>query len=434
MASKKDHTWVGNLITDRHIVPRWHPPLDLSHLNERGFSNEKRVWPHRVNRWVALLELEAQKEPTKEKLQSLNETVFVLGGKKQNPQEIPTAVKNRNQTQANKDRASIVDELNDSGEKYGLAGREIANLRIALKTYPNQPNYWSELSRYYTIAGNDEKAARAMQCALHLAPQSIYIRRTASRMYLHQHDPKRALRILRSHSGIKVKPNLLAADIAISSSIGRASPLISTGVNVLQTANFSRNQTSELAAALGSVELEHGKYKKSRAYFKKALLAPNENVVAQAQWAKLNDEMIVIPENAWSLPNIHEARTLKARVEQDWETVMDTSLYWLEDELFSSRPASLASFACFNKGQSGKAVQISSLALKSASSNHALLNNRSVARSYLGETNGAFADIARALDTEEGRSSPYLLATLGLLAYRTNDLSLGELCYGSAIN
>ena len=86
----------------------------------------------------------------------------------------------------------------------------------------------------------------------------------------------------------------------------------------------------------------------------------------------------------------------------------------------------------FTETQCVRAECLATHALAANSSSVSLRNNRAVARAYLGDLHGALEDVKASLGCD-GRNTPYLLATIGLIAYRSGDTELGELSYRAAV-
>lgn len=414
-----DETWASGLLRDRQVVPRWHDPKRSADLGERTSNILPRTWPARTLHWASKINDESDSI-------DIEEIKFVLGTKR------------GDEAQSNilHEKWRSIHQTVDTLPTHGVQNYQarIFRLRRSLGEHHDQALLWSELARQYTIAGLDKKAQHAMSVALHIAGGNTYLRRSASRMYLHFNEKQRALSLLRTFPKIRSAPQILAAEIAVSAATGKPSHYAGIARKIASEKAYNPRSLSEVNAAIGTLELENGKHKSARALFAQSLIDPTENALAQAQWATEHDARIVIPDAAWNTPNNYEASALRARKSLDWDTVLTASDAWLDDEPYSARPAALGSFACFSKAQNLAAESIATKALFSTPSSLALLNNRSVARSYLGKIEDSYRDILAALNGQDGPGDPHLLATLGLLAYRSNDTALGALCYGSALS
>lgn len=214
----------------------------------------------------------------------------------------------------------------------------------------------------------------------------------------------------------------------------RTSRLIGQGKQLLASNVHSPRDTSELAAAIATVEHRYGARRQASRLFADSLRQPTENALAQALWAKNADVHLRIPMAAWSVPSAFEAEALSARAVGDWDKVVRASIAWLGDEPFSLQAAGLGSTVCFVDGQLSQAERIATDGLRAFPQETLLLNNRAVIRAYLGEIEKAEADIIQALASPRGRTEPYLMATVGLLAYRTGDSVSGAELYGRAMH
>lgn len=92
----------------------------------------------------------------------------------------------------------------------------------------------------------------------------------------------------------------------------------------------------------------------------------------------------------------------------------------------------LGSFAFFSLDQNQRAERLASAGLQANPGTVGLYNNRAVARTLLGRPQDAIDDIREGLRFG-GSADPYLIATLGMVAYRSGDFALGATCYGTAV-
>ena len=272
-----------------------------------------------------------------------------------------------------------------------------------------------------------------MLAALHLAEHNRYLCRVATRLFVHIKEQDRALHLLKSEPTIKSDPWLLAAEIAVSSLSNKNSKFIDVALRIIGSKQYMGQQISELAAAVGTVELMHGAAKRAKSLFQTSLIEPTDNSLAQAQWAVCHDAKIVIPDSAWRVPASFEAKTLASRHEHDWNNALQTCARWLADEPFSLRPAILGSYLGFRPEHTGMAEKFASAGLRCDSANPMLLNNRAVARAYQGKIDEAYSDIGLALQDGTSRNDAHLVATLGLIAFRSGCPDLGRELYAQSV-
>lgn len=436
MEEKK--TWIGALLSHRQVVPRWHSPQSALHGGERD-SSKSTLKPRVLSRrWLPLLQEQAglaQAHPHSRV--ELEEMRFVLGL----PRELDHAPESLALQRARQIWQRATEHAGTQppprpidGNWVAQEGSNVHSMRVALSRCPQQALLWSELARTYIVLGQDEKAKRAMGCAVQLAGRSAYVRRSAARMFLHLYpgDPTHALKVVREHPNFRDDPRMLAAEIAIASRSGFPRRFAKHGLRMLDDANYRQAHLSELAAALGTVELEEGRHKRSRALFTRSLRAPSENALAQVQWAREHDDRIVIPSEAWSVTRPYEAQALAARVAGDWNEVLTATEHWQQEEPFAKRPAELGSFAMFSRQQTERAERLATRALLANPDSVWLLNNRAVARAYLGNLASALDDVRKCVGCD-AISRPYLVATVGLIGYRHGDCELGALAYSKAL-
>lgn len=431
-------TWIGTLLSHRQMVPRWHSPQSALHGGERDSSKstlKPRVLPRR---WLPLLQQQAElAQAHPQSRVELEEMRYVLGlPRNENLARESGAMQRAQQVwqQATEHAGTRPPPRPSDGDWVAQEKTNVHLLRAALTRYPQQALLWSELARAYIVLGKDEKAQRAMACAVQLAGSSAYVRRSAARMFLHLYpkDPTHALRVVREHPNFCGDPRMLSAEIAIASRSNLPLRFAKLGLQMLNDANYRPAHLSELAAALGTVEMESGKHKHSRALFASSLREHSENTLAQIQWAAERDSHIVVPSEAWLVARPYEARALAARVAGDWDEVLTATELWQQEEPFAKRSAEIGSFAVFSHEQVVRAERLATRAMLVNPNSVGLHNNRAVARAYLGNLEGALADV-KACDGCSADIRPYLVATVGLIGYRRRDHELGALGYSAAL-
>ncbi|UID79496.1 hypothetical protein J3U96_03685 [Stenotrophomonas maltophilia] len=323
----------------------------------------------------------------------------------------------------------LFDPLRHAGVSKGKA---IHLLRERVSAYPNQPLAWTELARQYLASGLDEKASDAMSCAVQLAPNNRYVLRSAVRFYSRSSEGlDRALWLLRRTPRTPRDPWLLAAEIATADKAEESSPFVKTAKAMLERKRARPRHYSELAAAVGTLEHDHGRHKQAKQFLAQALVDPTGNSLAQAVFLSRSDRRVVVPAQLELRQEDFEANARSHYADGRFELAMSAAKAWLEDEPFDVKPALLGSFLSFDDSLAAAAEEIATLGLSSSPHHPTLLNNRAVSRAYLGDYVGAFDDIKGAAKTS--RDEPSHLATLGLLAYRIGSQQFGRDCYTKAI-
>jgi len=431
MSVDRKGSWPPGLLDHRQVIPRWHSPAVSAWSGEqRGFlmTSAPRKIP---SRWAVIgnenvADRDAYRSVEQEEL------AFLLGKSSPNPIASPLVARLRTNWQRASEQSLFASKNPPGGASRAEDQQSVRHLRRALTEHPNQALLWTELSRYYLILGEEAKATRAMECGLKVGARNTYVTRAAARLFTHVKDESRALQVVRRHPNVRRDPRLLSAEVALSALTGVGSLYAKSASMMVDDARYRPHQLADLMAALATVELEHGKHKLARRLFEKTFPEPTENSLAQAQWASAQDTKIVIPGDAWKTPQSFEAHALASRATRNWDEVVSSAELWLNAERFSLQPAMLGSFASFSTGQNEKAENLATAGLQANPGTVGLYNNRAVARALLGRPIEAIEDIREGL-RHGGADDPYLIATLGMVAYRSGDFALGATCYGTAI-
>jgi hypothetical protein len=193
---------------------------------------------------------------------------------------------------------------------------------------------------------------------------------------------------------------------------------------------------SELAAALGTLELKSAGLKKARKYFQLSSVAPNENVVAQLYWLSKNYG-VAFDQELLDRGQTYEARAQSAAGTQSWPAAVESCWKWLDDEAFSIRPAYVGGFIASEMMQDFKTAQeFAHRGLLSNPKAVGLMNN--LAYSLIMDANlrdgNEYLERAKQLaEHEEEQQKLVLRATEGLMSYRRGNSDEGARLYMSAI-
>ncbi len=308
-------------------------------------------------------------------------------------------------------------------------------LRMRLREEPRNCFTLADLALEYTTLGQLEKAKRAINMALSLAPSNRFILRMASRFHIHQDDPEQAYSLLRKAESIKTDPWLLAAEIAVSQIVGRTSLFIKAGKGIITDTSVSPAQKSELASALGTLELQEGSFKKARKLFSEALSNPTENSVAQVSWASRRESGLDVELIQNYVERSPEASAWEFYSRGEWEKALNSSIEWFKDQPFSSRPPTLCSFiATMALNDYDQALQLLEPAIAANPDDTILLNNLTYALACIGQVDKAkdtLSKIDESVLDKAGRIT--IKATRGLIHFREGDSESGRRLYNEAI-
>jgi tetratricopeptide (TPR) repeat protein len=226
----------------------------------------------------------------------------------------------------------------------------------------------------------------------------------------------------------------MASQISISTVLSKPSRLVKIGTDLLERDALEPAETSELAAAVATLELIHGGLRKARRLFNQSLRSPNDNSLAQAEWASrfLNTSPDV-PETWLVDPATAEAAYYKAIYSGAFEEGLRLAVTWQVDEPFASRPFIAASFLSCMLGDVMASEAHARRGLQAEPQNSVLLNNLAFALLRQSKEGEALEMLRRVVQLEGREIAAQTLANFGLLAYRSGDFSLGERLYDAAI-
>ncbi|MES2220207.1 MAG: tetratricopeptide repeat protein [Acidobacteriota bacterium] len=430
--------------TDRHIFPRWRSFKATSDLGElslasvevdsdtseldlslsRGIAN----WKSDPSLWRGLDLLGTA--IVAGKLESFSALVEQV---KRNPLAPKVARELLDRTQKTEPAQLYFPEEYDKIPDL-IARREIRSHRLRLISAPRDAIEWVELARFYTIVGSNKKAARAIRAALHLAPNNRFVLRSAARFFIHTGEKEYAHNLLSTAPSIGRDPWILASEIAIADSLGRASKFSRIAMRKMEM-DIPASELTELASAVGSIEAENGNHRGARRLLRQALMGANENSIAQIRWlnrAHLGDAIDVSHSKP---PLLHEANAWASFYRGDFETARDESLGWLKDQPFASAPASLSSYILSDVlGNFADARLIAQAGLRANPDDPTLLNNLAVCLMELGELDEAETILSRLeAKGDDKRLSAIHKATFGMLAFRKGNPEDGRKLYLEAI-
>lgn len=315
------------------------------------------------------------------------------------------------------------------------ARQEVHALRSNLHTEPRNTFLWVDLARLYTSLGHGEQAERAMRAALSLSPCDRFVLRSACRFFVHLDRYRDAHDILARNPRVPHDSWLLSAEIAAASVAHRTSRLVRRGKGILDQATFAPFHTSELSSAIATLNFEAGSDKHGRKFLRDSLIMPTENAVAQAAWVARNfyGGGVTLPAAATSF----EARAWSAYYSASWARAVQESAVWLGNEPFSARPAVFGSYiAATTLEDYENSAVLARQGLLANSDDITLRNNLAFALANMGKVDDAKRVFDRLTsvprDIEVGARIS-LIATLGLLEFRSNNPQGGSELYRHAV-
>lgn len=245
---------------------------------------------------------------------------------------------NNNKVECDKDVLRLknvaIEKLKTASETH----KKIHALRIYAHAYPFNPIVYVDMARAYVTVGLKDKAEKLMRMALYLDPKNRFVARAAARFYIHIGDNERAAEIVRKTGFSRFDPWLMASDISIAMMRGKRSGNIKKGQQMIFSSSYTPFSISELASALGTVEMEYGTRKKSRDLFNQSLVDPNDNSLAQAEWAMISARIPITIQSGLNVKCSHESKVYKALELNDARESIHHAIDWICDMSFSLKP------------------------------------------------------------------------------------------------
>ena len=321
---------------------------------------------------------------------------------------------------------------NPRAEETSAAKRK-RQWRHRTRVHPNNALAWVELALCELIAGRDKAAQRTMVIALQLARDNRHVLRSASRLFIHLGDWERAYNIVVRSASITVDPWLIAAELSIAKFAHKAPKYVKQGRRIIENNSQGPRQITELAGALGTLELEAGRRKKARDLFTLSAIEPTGNALAQLEWLAYNKHLHI--DSGYTLDNwneIGEAMAYRFGREEKLSKVARVCHSWIKTEPFTSRPYEIASSASTIAGRMDEALKFTVDGLRLHPRNVVLLNNHAFALAHLGRLSEAHGTLKQ-LGNQDSKSVLVAEANKGLIAMRMGDHETGRFHYKEAI-
>lgn len=314
---------------------------------------------------------------------------------------------------------------------------KIGYLKSIIRKYPFSPINYVEVARFYTMIGQTNQAIKMMNIALGLDSENRFISRSAARLFVHVEDLDLAHYVLRKNKQVAFDPWLMASEISVNLLRERSSSLIKKGVALINSGDFSPFSLSELSSSLGTLEFVKGTQKRSKLFFEKSLISPNDNSLAQAEWAKANKLSLHFDKTVCDKVNMsYEANALYAYQKDKYEDALKASIRWLNDMPYSKNPIFVGANISYTFLKDYKtAAKILKRGLEANPNEPAFMNNLAYTYALDGklvEANEIIQKANKVSDIDE-RTQICLSATRGLIAYREKRIEEGRALYMEAI-
>ena len=327
--------------------------------------------------------------------------------------------------------------LNESSISQGYPYQaHVSKLRSLLRAAPENVFALLDYAQFQAAAGKIISAERAIITARELAPNNRIVLRTAARFYVHARNPEFAHNLIKLHSRTPGDPWLMASEISLANTINAKPYFLSKGKRfILDQRNISPAHMTELAGSIAIEEINSGSLKLAREHQRKALLAPNDNVIAQAiGQADLFGIHLDGPVVQGALAASNEALMLRSWIDLEPEMVEIYAQKWHMEEPFSSRPIVMLSTLYANRGDFDKAYQWVRIGLISDPHDVGLLTTLAYIQARKGNINDSRIAIRALKHLNFGLANAFADANEGLLAYMQGAYEVGDGYYEAALD
>jgi tetratricopeptide (TPR) repeat protein len=310
----------------------------------------------------------------------------------------------------------------------------INKLKKVVKFSPRDSLTWMDLGFYYSILSEYKKAEYCTEVAKNLDPQNSYIARAYSRFLVQIDDPEQAIWFLKRLPNLQTNPLILSAYMAIGSTFDIVKPNVKLGISLIDNWKGQQARISELAATIGTIELQNGALKKGKKHLQQALNEPSENVVAHVKWLHHKHNInLSMPENSNSI----EGGVNDLYAQQKFSLCRDKLVEMYEFQPYSIGPlvdAGYLSIAALNDPKF--VIDISSNRIPRSHMEFSELNNLIVAKLMKKETSDIDVDLrllSKRVNRDDPNSVATLSATLGMACIENGMIDEGQKLYENAI-
>jgi tetratricopeptide (TPR) repeat protein len=316
--------------------------------------------------------------------------------------------------------------------------------KLALE--PEDAITWADQAINYMLLNAREDAIKSIESAISIERSMGYIVRSASRIFNLIGDNGRAIKLLKDSEYYRHDPQILSAEIALSQLENRKTTGIAIGDKLINDNQYNHHEKSELASTLGTIEFFKENFKRSEQLFDLSLVDSNKNSFEQSLWYKRKE---ISPQQYRAYSDSNEIQTHRYSKDNDFEKALFHSLRWIAEEPYSARPYRVSSYI---KGVIfGNHSEAFDLIKRGTESQKLIKGDNFSHHEEIGFNNDMAYHLLKANRIQEAESylEPILklkdsskklgdieyvgIATLGLYAYKMNELDLGKKMYRKTI-
>jgi len=433
---------------DRRVIPRWRysgsssSTPESSALSKGTFDrksiNNKSILENRIKAWQSQKDLGGAVDLinfshiSDFKQLLIEPATFILseGG------ELPRQLKFLAQTIS--DPSALTSFVNSEIESPQDSFRkQVSELKKSLIIDPRNSIGLIDIARVYAAQGQNKKAKESIVKAVSLQPNHRFILRASARFLIHNDQSEEALNLLNKTSATVSDPWLMATHISLETILGRTPKFIKKADLIVDSGRFSPIHLSELGGSIATFQAFNGDIKKAKRQFAKALISPNDNVVAQAVWATEKFGLQIEMKEEWlANPFSHEARYYQYILNADFDLAIGEARDWFIDEPYAVRPMRAATYICCVLGHYDLAEKYALQALEIDKFDIELNNNlvfALAAQNRISEATEKLSEVVKLEKSITGTNGGHVLANWGMIQFRLGNYEEGEKYYRLAM-
>ncbi|MBI5376283.1 MAG: hypothetical protein HZA77_12655 [Candidatus Schekmanbacteria bacterium] len=416
-----------------HVVPKW---FEYPKAIEKGELAIPRETPFEINRATKEsihIDLEEFKADSTPEMACRLMGAGIVIGDEQLAHDMATFITKKGGVDPLSIKlADKILNVNSEIENVSEVSVRISKLRKWVSEYPNSAIAWIELSRAFTIKGQNEKAKRAAKNAIQLAPYDRYIVRCAVRLFLHTGDFDIAWHYIKRASKHHFDPWIKATEVNVALISEHQTP----DINKFIPQDLSGDRLfhySELLESAGYLELNSGNERKAKKQLRLAWTKPSENVISHAEWLLRNKIPWMRETTLLEFGRSLEATTWINYINFKLMEALDAAREWELEEPYSKYPFVVGSSIACSAGKPEIGVEIAMRGLHSNPHDRTIYNNLCYSLLRVGKVEEAGKYINKLKVTKGPESDIYCQATIGLYEFKNKNIDGGRQTYRKVI-
>ena len=202
--------------------------------------------------------------------------------------------------------------------------------------------------------------------------------------------------------------------------------------------NLTHFARSELTSGMATIELNTGSLKRAKKLMHQALSDPTENALAQVEWLsnQIDEDIPAIDKLGRDVPASFEAQALYLFYNKRFKESLEASEMWSRYQYLSSRPVIHSShIAATQQNDDTESIRILESCTPAQKDNPIVMNNYAFSLARIGKVDRAVEVLGRVnFDSLSERRKFIITATMGLIAFRSDNIEKGRSLYSKAVH